>query len=309
MKKIGIVGSLNLDIVMKMDKFPIQGENTIGEKAVVLTGGKGGNSATAVHRLGKHPVLISSIGEDMDGEYVLSDLRATGIDVSLIQRSEHSHTGITTILIDKFAERTMVVARGANMDLTADYIDQHADLIRDCSVLLVQLEVTEEAVIRAMKIAKESGITVIIDPAPAEGITLRAIQYADILIPNEQETKHMTGIEVNNAKDALQAAQYFHMLGLEQSIIKMGHRGSLVFTPERWEFIEAIPVDAVDTVVGDTFSGALACALADGKDLFQAAWFATIVSAIKVTRLGPRDGIPTLAEVEAFMRARNLSLA
>ncbi|WP_219837065.1 ribokinase [Paenibacillus sp. R14(2021)] len=306
MKNIGIIGSLNTDIIMKMDKLLTRGENILGEKVVIQSGGKGGNAATAVCRLGKNPILIGSIGQDHYGDIILNDLNETGIDASYIKRSAYSPTGITTILIDKFAERTMVVARGANMDLTACDIKRYARLIEDCSVLLVQLEVTEAAVIEAMKMAKKRGIPVIIDPAPAEGITMQAIKYADILIPNEQETKHMTGIEVNHIQDAYQAAQYFQHLGITNSIIKMGHRGSLVCTPSHSQFIEAIPVEAVDTVVGDTFSGALACSIADGKDLFQAAWYATIASALKVTRLGPRDGIPTSAEVETFMRIRNL---
>ncbi|TCZ77147.1 ribokinase [Paenibacillus albiflavus] len=306
MKKICIVGSLNTDIVMQTKKFPTRGENTVGQNAVVLSGGKGGNAATAVCRLGKEAVLISSVGMDYYGETMLADLTESGINITHIKRTPLSHTGLTTIIIDESAERTMVVAPGANMQLTAQDITDHALEIQQCSVLLVQLEVAEEAVIQAMKLAKESGLLVIIDPAPAEGITMQAIRYADILIPNEQETKHMTGIEVANVDDALQAAKYFQLLGIEKSIIKMGHRGALVYTPSKWQFIEAIPVDAVDTVVGDTFSGALACSLAEGNDLFQAAWFATIVSALKVTRLGPRDGIPTMAEVEAFMKARNL---
>ncbi|MEH7353388.1 ribokinase [Neobacillus drentensis] len=307
MKKIGIVGSLNTDIIMKTDKFPTSGVNILGEEAAILSGGKGGNAATAVSRLGKKPILLSSVGQDLYGDLILSDLKDSGVDVSYIKRSSHKHTGITTILIDKFAERTMVVALGANMDITAEDIALYTDQIHHCSVLLVQLEVAEEAVVQAMKIAKEKGIPVIVDPAPAEGITLQAIKYADILIPNEQETKHMTGIEVRTIEDALQAAQYFQALGNCKSIIKMGHQGCLVFTPDRWEFINAIRVEAVDTVVGDTFSGALACSLADGNDLFHAAWFATIVSALKVTRLGPRDGIPTLKEIEAFMKSRNLT--
>jgi ribokinase len=306
MKKIGIVGSLNTDIVMTTNKYPIRGENTCGEKGMVMSGGKGGNAATAVAKLGKEPVIVSSVGTDYFGDTLLEHLRKNKIDVSSIKRTPDAGTGLTTIIIDGAAERTMVVAPGANALLTAADIERSAERLNACSVLLVQLEVAEEAVIQAMKNAKQLGIPVIIDPAPVEGITMRSIKYADILIPNEQETRHMTGIDINGAEDALEACKYFESIGIRQSIVKMGHRGALVYTPERWEMIEAIPVEAVDTVVGDTFSGALACALSEGKDLFGAARFASVVSALKVTRLGPQVGIPTIEEVEAFIKHRNL---
>ncbi|CAH0120235.1 Ribokinase [Paenibacillus sp. CECT 9249] len=306
MKKICIVGSLNTDIIITTQKYPNRGENISGEKGMVLSGGKGGNAATAVAKLGKEPVLISSVGADYFGDNLLADLRNNRIDITSVKRTPLAGTGLTTIIIDAIAERTMVNAPGANALLSAADIDRTAERIKECGVLLAQLEVAEEAVVQAMKYAKEYGLLVIVDPAPVEGITMRAIRYADILIPNEQETKYLTGIDVNGVDDAVEACRYFETIGIHNSIIKMGHRGALVYASGHWEFIDAIPVEAVDTVVGDTFSGALACSLSEGKNLFQAARFASVVSALKVTRLGPQIGIPTIEEVEKFIDERNL---
>jgi ribokinase len=304
--KICVVGSLNTDMVIRTKTYPRRGETLFGEMMDILPGGKGGNAATAIARLGKEVLLVGSVGQDPFGDRLLAELRANGVDVSGVKRSAAAKTGTAMITIDAYAENTMLVVRGANADLAPEDVDKVLPELQSCRILLTQMETGERAVVYAMQKAKENGSLVILDPAPAEGITMRALQYADIVIPNEQETKYMTGIEIEGPDDARQAALYFQSLGVSQSIIKMGQRGCLVFTPERSEFIEAIPVQAVDTVVGDTFSGALACALADGKNLFQAARFASVVSALKATRFGAQVGIPTLAEVRSFIAERGL---
>jgi ribokinase len=299
--QICVIGSLNTDMVIRTQKYPKRGETIIGEKLDILPGGKGGNAATAIAKLGKEVMLIGCVGNDSFGDKLVAELEKNGVNISGIHRSDKSRTGTAMITIDAGAENTMLVVRGANDDLTPEDVDQSFPVTKDCSVLLTQMEVAESAIIHAMRKAKDHGMLVILDPAPAQGITMRAFQYADIIIPNEQETKYMTGIDVNSPEDAIQAATYFQSLGISRSIIKMGRRGCLVYTPERSEYIEAIPVKAVDTVVGDTFSGALAFSLADGKDLFHAARFASVVSALKVTRFGAQVGIPTLDEVNTFI--------
>jgi ribokinase len=163
------------------------------------------------------------------------------------------------------------------------------------------LEIPGETVIQAMILAHEYGVPIILDPAPAQGITAEALKYADIIIPNRQETKYLTGIDVKDVQSAVEAAVYLESIGVEKSIIKMAEMGSVIYVKGQWEHIEPIRVIPVDTVAaGDSYAGALACALADGESLVAAAKFASIVSALKVTRFGAQEGIPTLAEVQDF---------
>jgi ribokinase len=303
---ICVIGSINTDMVITTKTYPKRGETIFGDKMDILPGGKGGNAATAVAKLGKEVMLIGSVGQDPFGDKLIKELQKNGINVSGIKKTTQSATGTAMITIDSLADNTMLVVRGANDYLTPEDVDRSFEKMNDCGVLIAQMEVAEHAVVHAMQKAKKNGTLVILDPAPAEGITMKALQFADIIIPNEQEAKHMTGIEIHSVEDARRAAMYFQTLGIEKSIIKMGQRGALVYTPEGSEHVKAIPVKAVDTVVGDTFSGALACALSEGKDLFQAARFASVVSALKVTRFGAQVGIPTLAEVKSFISTNQL---
>ncbi|MEC0694333.1 PfkB family carbohydrate kinase [Bacillus atrophaeus] len=181
-------------------------------------------------------------------------------------------------------------------------------LVAVFSVLLVQMEIPEEAVIEAMIQARNKKMFFILDPAPAGGITGRALQYADLIVPNKQETKQLTGIEVTDRDSAHQAAEYFDQIGIKNSIIKMGEKGSLVYENGKTEYIEGIRVKAIDTVgAGDTFAGALGFALAGGANLVDSVRFANVVSALKVTKQGAQAGVPTLDEVRDFCEERGIS--
>jgi len=171
------------------------------------------------------------------------------------------------------------------------------------------MEIPVEAVIQAMKAAKRKGMFVILDPAPAEGIVLEALQYADIITPNLQETYTLTGIKADSEESAIKAAEHFHLhFGMKKSIIKMGGSGLVLYDEGKTLFIPPLKVKAIDTVgAGDSFAGALACAIADGKTLEEAAKFAVIVSGIKVTRKGAQDGIPTLEEVKQYCKENGIT--
>lgn len=306
--KITVVGSINIDIVALTDHYPNRGETIFGKKMEILPGGKGANQATACAKLGKNVVMIGCVGTDVFGDRLIETLTRNGVDIRHVKRTTRHATGTALITIDATAENTMLVLKGANETLAAKDVDVCAEEISSSKVLLVQMEVPEEAVIQAMVRAREHGIPVILDPAPAEGITIRALDYADLIIPNRQETRHLTGIDVIDAESALAAARYFESMGVKKSIIKMAEKGAMVYSEGQWEHVAAIPVKPVDTVgAGDSFAGALACAIADGQDLFAAARFASIVGALKVTRLGAQEGIPTLAEVNQFCQERNLT--
>lgn len=303
---ITVVGSINLDIVALTDNYPKRGETIFGKNIDYLSGGKGANQATAVAKLGKPVRLIGSVGNDIYGNNLIASLKENKVDTTFVKKSTSMATGTTIITIDQTAENTMLVLKGANDDLLIGDIESAFSQITDSKVLLVQMEVPQDSVIRAMQLAKQKGMYVILDPAPAEGITIKALDYADLITPNRQETKHLVGIDVTDIDSALEAAKAFEKMGVKNSIIKMADKGSVVYQNGQWEYIESIQVKAVDTVgAGDSFAGALACGVIDGYDLVTAAKIATIVGALKVMKLGAQS-VPTLDEVKAFCNERGL---
>ncbi|WP_027955224.1 ribokinase [Halobacillus kuroshimensis] len=305
---ITVVGSINIDIVALTDDYPLRGETIFGKKINYFSGGKGANQATAVAKLGEEVQLIGAVGKDYYGDQLIQTLRDSKVDTTHIKQSEDLATGTAIITIDRTAENTMLVLRSANDDLLTEDVENAFNNSRQSDVLLVQMEVPQDTVIRAMQLAKEKGMYVILDPAPAEGITVKALEYADIITPNKQETKHMLGIDVIDIDSAIKAAKAFESMGVKNSIIKMADKGSIVYRSGEWTHINSIQVQALDTVgAGDAFAGALACRLSNGDDLVTAAEFATIVGALKVTKLGAQAGIPTLEEVQVFCKERGLT--
>ncbi|MGG4132266.1 ribokinase [Paenibacillus illinoisensis] len=308
MGDITVVGSLNVDIVAFTNDYPKRGETHFGEKMLTLPGGKGANQAVTCARLGKKVHMIGSIGTDFYGDNMIKAMKDNGVDTSYIKRVEELSTGCAIITIDHTAENTMLVIKGANDCLTAKDIQDAFSNVHNSKILLVQMEIPEEAVIEAMVQAKHKDMFVILDPAPADGIVKHALPYADLIVPNQQETKELTGINVSDVNTAIQAAEYFSHLGVKNSIIKMGEKGSLVYENGKVEYVEAVKVKAVDTVgAGDSFAGAIGFALADGKNLVAAAKFASIVAAIKVSKQGAQSGIPNLEEVNQFCLEKGIS--
>ncbi|MBD1382009.1 ribokinase [Metabacillus arenae] len=308
MGEITVVGSINVDIVSFTNQYPNRGETIFGRKMVTLPGGKGANQAVASARLGKTVNMIGSIGCDLYGDTMIRALKENHVNTSFVKQVNNTSTGCAIITVDHTAENTMLVVKGANDDLTSKDIRDAFSKINNSKVLLVQMEIPEEAVIESMIQAKNKGMLVVLDPAPADGITERALHYADLIVPNKQETKQITGIDISDLDSAFQAAEYFNQIGVKNSIIKMGEKGSLVYQSGNTEYIEAIQVKAMDTVgAGDSFAGALAFALSDGTDIAAAAKFANIVAALKVTKQGAQAGVPTIEEVNKFCEERGIS--
>lgn len=299
-----------MDIVFRTEHYPRRGETVFGQEIRYSPGGKGANQATACAKLGAETNFIGCVGNDSFGRTLLRKLQSNHVNIEFMKTVNDRGTGTAQVTVDSSAENTILVVKGANDCLTIEDIQSCEDRISNSKILLVQMEIREEVITYAMKAAKKHGVTVILDPAPADGIRISALRYADIIVPNQQEAKALTHIEVNNIPSAIEAAIYLHeQYGIAKSIIKMGAHGSLVYEDGECVHIRGISVHAVDTVgAGDCYAGALAYALAKGQTLPDAAKFASIVSALKVTKHGAQDGIPTMDEVKAFCLARNLTL-
>lgn len=305
---VTVVGSINYDVVTLVDKYPEKGETIFGKKVNYFNGGKGANQATSVARLGGSVHMIGAVGTDLYGDKLIEAFEKSNITTDYVKRSTKEATGTTIVTIDQTAENTMQVFKGANDDLTEGDVTAAMNDITGSNVLLVQMEVPQQTVITSMKLAKQKGMYVVLDPAPADGIAIQALDYADVITPNQQETMHLVGIDVKDVKSALKAAETFKAMGVDNSIIKMGSKGSVIYENGKWEFIEPVKVRPIDTVgAGDSFAGAIALGVSRGKSLIDSAKLANIVGAISVTKLGAQAGMPTLVEVQDFINENDLN--
>ena len=255
-------------------------------------GGKGANQAVAAKRLGGDVTFICKVGKDIFGDNAIENYRKEGLDVSYVLRSDKP-SGVALILVDGNAENCISVATGANGDLTPSDIEVNAELIRDCAILVLQNEIPVESVMLAAKIAHEAGAYVILNPAPACALPEEIFQYIDLMTPNQTESEFYTGIPVNDEESAQKAADALRAKGVGDIIMTMGSKGSMGFTSEGTFFTPSRKVVAVDTTAaGDTFCGGLAVALSEGKNLKEAAEFATAASALTVQKMGAQESIP-----------------
>ncbi|MFA0084390.1 ribokinase [Vibrio sp. 10N.261.51.F12] len=303
MYDIIVLGSINMDVIAECKSYPNSGDTAFCNAINMQSGGKGNNQAISAANYGKKVCFVGSVGNDSQGKSLRDNLKTRNISDEHIVIKPNSKTGTCVGLVEPTGENTLIVNPGANMELTSDDVAEVFNRIEG-TILLIQMETSKESVLEAMKIAKQKGMLVILDPAPVDGICKESFVYADIIVPNSAETKFITGIEVYNESTALEAAKAIHALGVETVIIKMGGNGCLLFKNDKSTFIPALKVDAVDTVgAGDCFAGALASHLSDDVAIEDAIKFAQVVAGIKVTRFGGQDALPSMTEVEDKMIA------
>lgn len=290
--KILVIGSSNTDMTVKSPTIPRPGETVIGGEFKMGAGGKGANQAVAAKRLGGDVTFVCKVGRDLFGDNAVENYRKEGMDVSHVLRSDKP-SGVALILVDGNAENCISVATGANGDLTPDDIEAKSELIRSSSILVLQNEIPIESVLKAARIAHESGSYVILNPAPACSLPEEIFQYVDLMTPNQTESEFYTGIPVNDEASAQKAADTLRAKGVRDIIMTMGSKGSMGFTSDGTFFTPSRKVEAVDTTAaGDTFCGGLAVAISEGKTLPEAAEFATAASALTVQKMGAQESIP-----------------
>ena len=299
MGKILVIGSLNIDMVMKVDHMPTAGETILCDGMKLVAGGKGANQACAAGRLGTDVTMLGAIGNDSHGEMQRDSLQRSGVDVSGLITKERVSTGTAFITVNKEGNNSIVVVQGANEQFTPEDIEAHRDLLEECEIVILQLEIPMDTVLYAVKLARTLGKTVILDPAPVpEHFPEELYQYVDIIKPNESELSRLTGIAdtQNHLEEAVQIVKDH---GVKNVLVTLGGDGVYLDTEnESPVHIPAKKVEVVDTTAaGDSFTAALAAMLLEGKTLKEAAEFANQVSAIVVTREGAQDSIPTLQEV------------
>lgn len=305
-RNIIVIGSANMDLVTTMDRVPAAGETVGGNGFSTFPGGKGANQAVGIGKLGGRCIFLGKVGQDAFGERLLESMRSSGVQTDLVTRVPGISTGIAVILVDASGENRIVTIKGANASLLEADVDAAIDMITSASVLLVQLEIPLETVTRAVEIAHNAGVTVILDPAPVpqSGLPDSLLAMIDIVTPNQLEASILTGLpEVESNEDAELACRRLLDKGVGTAVVKLGSGGAVVMTSDRKPIrISGHKVRAIDTTAaGDAFAAALAVGIVDGLDPVQSAMFANAAAALSVQRPGAQSSMPSRAEVDTFL--------
>jgi ribokinase len=307
---IVVVGSLNMDFVVSVKRLPSPGETVLGRNFTMVPGGKGANQACAAGKLASTTALvrmIGRVGKDLFADHLKASLAAAGVDVSGVHAANSQPTGCALISVDELGQNSIVVAPGANFELAAADVEAMRKSFHGASVALFQLENPLPAIAAALALAREEGVTTILDPAPAQALPPELLANVDILTPNENEALKLLdrpghGITLAEAPDI---AASLLLLGPRTIILKLGPAGCFIQQPAWQEHVAGFSVKPVDTTAaGDTFNAALAVALAEGRSLSQAAVFANAAAAISVTRPGAQPSAPIRREVDSFLAQR-----
>ncbi len=301
-KNILVVGSLNMDLVINVDKLPLVGESILGEDISYIPGGKGANQACAIGRMGGNVTMLGCVGKDNFGKIQKEQLSSCNVDVSYLKESMDKPTGTAVIYINAKGENTIVVIPGANNECDVAYLKEHDQLFEQCDYVLLQMEIPEEAITYTLTRAKELGKTVILNPAPApESIPDEELRMIDYIIPNETELIKLSKEEKDDLKSIERGAKSLIRKGVKNVIVTMGERGCLLVNERITSHYPARKVDAVDTTAaGDCFNGAFVVGLAEEKTESEAIKLANIASSIVVTRKGAQISIPTREETESI---------
>ena len=299
-KKIVVVGSSNMDMVVKTDHIPVPGETVLSGSFFMNPGGKGANQAVAVARLGGDALFISRMGNDIFGKQFTQLFNEEGIDTGFVVSDEELPSGVALITVDKRGENSIVVASGANAHLYPGDIEKALEPIAQAAMLLVQLEIPMDTVEYVVKYAAQQGVRVILNPAPANILTPELLQNIFILTPNKTEAAMITGMAVTSIDTAKKAARAICSKGVKNVVITMGPLGAVICEQGKCTLVTAPEVETIDTTAaGDVFNGALAVAVSEGKSLQEAVEFACQAAAISVTRLGAQTSIPYRTEIIA----------
>lgn len=302
MNKICILGSMNMDMVLRVKNQPKEGETILANSFEKIPGGKGANQAVAAKRSGAEVCMIAKIGKDDNGKYLKKKLESENIDTSFVFEDEEQSTGMAIITINDKGNNSIIVVPGSNMRLTQQEIETTYSKIQESDILIAQFETNEDMTINAFKKAKELGKLTILNPAPAKEIDDELLKVTDIIIPNETEAESLTGIKIETLEDANKAGRFFLEKGVKNIIITLGSKGAAVIGEEFCELVDAYKVNAVDTTAaGDSFIGGLSSKIECGNltkdNLIKAVNFGNRVSSIAVQRSGAQPSIPYLEEV------------
>ena len=292
-------------MIVKIPQIPTPGETILGGEFTTAAGGKGANQAVAAARCGGRVKLVANVGTDSFGSQAITNFQADGIDTTHVFQDAGAPSGIALIMVSEAGENSIAVAPGANHRLSPANIDELRSIIHEASILLIQLEIPLETVEKAIEIAHKHKVKTILNPAPACKLSDALLAQVSIITPNESEAALLTGIQVHNEPDAIEAGKQLIQRGVGIAIITLGAQGAMLVNADGAQKVSTYSLNPIDTTAaGDTFNGALAVALSEGKNLLQAVQFANAAAALSVTRMGAQPSVPQRSEVEQLLNTQ-----
>ncbi len=297
--KLLVVGSANTDMVVKTQKMPIPGETVLGGDFCMNQGGKGANQAVCAKKLGMDVGFYTRLGRDVFGENALKYYNELGIDTQKVELIPNIPSGVALITVDEKGENSIVVASGANNAVLPLDVEYARAYINEHDGLLVHFEIPIKSVTTAIEVAYQREKFIVVNPAPAKQINDRYFKMIDVLIPNRGEARQLLGMAPDDeSKSPEELAHLLRDKGAKAVVITLGTEGSFVSSQEGDFHIDCVKVNAVDTTgAGDAYCAALTCGCLWGKTLKEACEFASLVSALKVTKMGAQSS-PTMEEVK-----------
>jgi len=300
---IATVGSINMDLVVRAPRFAAPGETLTGSAFLTVPGGKGANQSVAAQRIGAQVALIARVGDDAFGRAMRQGLEQEGLDVRHVATTPGTPTGVALITVDDQGENTIIVVPGANGALQASDVDQARDVIARADVLMLQLEIPVPVVTQAIGVARESGVTVVLNAAPAQALQADLLSGVDYLIVNATEAAVAAGLPPDTAFE--EAAGVLRARGAGAVVVTLGAAGAVLVGDGPALSVPAFDVDVVDTTAaGDAFAGAFAVAIAEGASPADALQLGTAAGALAVTTVGAQPSLPTRAAVDALRNRR-----
>lgn len=297
-----VVGSINMDLVASVSRFPKPGETIKGSTFFTSPGGKGGNQACALARLGAPVHMVGKVGNDGFADQYLNYFKQEGIDISHIKREESVSTGIAVIEVEPSGENHIVLVPGANDLVDLNCVNKISSSFDAQSIVLLQLEIPMETVFHILKKAKEKGAVTILDPAPAQVLPEEIYRYIDYLTPNSTEISVLSEMAADTDNQLRTAAEHLLSKGARTIIAKRGDKGASVFSAEEKYQVEGYSVEAVDTTAaGDSFNAGFAYGLGKGYSLRESVRFANAVGALSTLKLGAQTAMPRLEAIQELM--------
>jgi ribokinase len=304
--RVAVVGSSNIDLIMKMERLPRPGETVAEAEFAQVFGGKGANQAVAAARAGGDVAFVGCVGDDAYGGQVIDNLKADAIDTRHVFREEGVASGTALIMIDAGGENCISVAPGANYRLTPAHVDQARGVLEEASVVVAQCEILPETLDHVIDLGARLGKLVMLNLAPARPIGDASLARLGALAVNETEAEFLTGRPVKTDAEIEVAAGALLARGPKIVILTLGARGAWVAVEGHQGLVEGFAVDPVDTTAaGDVHCGALAVALVEGQALIEAVAFANAAAALSVTKLGAQPSAPRRAEIDALLGSRS----
>jgi ribokinase len=299
---IAVVGSSNIDLVMKMSRLPRVGETVTDATFVQAFGGKGANQAVGAARAGGEVVFVGCVGDDAYGGQVIASLQRDGIDTRFVFAEAGVASGTALIMVGGEGQNCIAVAPGANYRLTPAHVDRAREALERAAIIGVQCEIPAETLDHVIGLGARLGKPVLLNLAPARPVAEASLAKLAYLAVNETETEFLTGVRVASDREVEAAASALVAMGPKTVVLTLGARGAYVAGSGGSAFVPGFAVEAVDTTAaGDVHCGALAVALVEGRPLLDAVRFANAASALSVTKLGAQPSAPKRPDIEALL--------